>query len=298
MSTISAEPYAEKKFLDLDGVRIAYVEQGEGDPIVFQHGNPTSSFLWRNVMPHLEGLGRLIAVDLVGMGDSDKLAESGPGRYDFSEHAHYLEAAWRRLGVETDGRSVLVLHDWGSALGFDWARRHPAAVQAIAYMEAIVAPMRFASFQDRTRERFEALRSERGDQLVLEQNFFVEGMLPGGVIRELTEEEMSVYRKPFAAAGEDRRPTLSWPRQLPIDGDPARVVELAGQYGRWLQSSEIPKLFINAEPGMFLRGPQLEFCRTWANQTEVTVAGRHFVQEDSPHEIGEALAGFVRSLRM
>lgn len=295
MATISAAPFGEKKYLDVDGVCIAYVEEGDGDPIVFQHGNPTSSYLWRNVMPHLRGLGRLIAVDLVGMGDSDKLTDSGPERYSFAERRHYLDAAWQKLGVEDN--AVLVLHDWGSALGFDWARRHPDSVQGIAYMEAIVAPMRSAMLGDRASDRFQRLRSDEGEGMVLDQNFFVEGMLPAGIIRELQEEEMATYRALFAEPGESRRATLSWPRQLPIDGQPAEIVDLVTQYGSWLRDSDIPKLLVNAEPGMFLRGAQLNFCRTWANQTEATVPGRHFVQEDSPHEIGDAIAPFVRGLR-
>jgi haloalkane dehalogenase len=265
---------------------------------LFLHGNPTSSYLWRNVVPHLEGLGRCIAPDLIGMGSSDKLPDSGPGRYTFHEHRRYLDALLVGLGLTAAGRIVLVVHDWGSALGFDWARRHPHAVEGIAYMEAIVAPVTWDDWPDNARGIFSAFRSPKGEELILERNYFVEKILPLSVLSPLSEETMEAYRRPFARPGEDRRPTLTWPRQIPIEGEPAEVVAEVEAYGRWLAGEDSPpKLFVNAEPGSILVGKQREFCRSWPNQTEVTVPGLHFVQEDSADEIGAAVAEFGASLK-
>jgi haloalkane dehalogenase len=277
-----------KKTITVKGKTMSYVEMGEGDPIVFQHGNPTSSYLWRNVMPHLQDQGRCIAIDLIGMGDSDKLEDSGPDRYTLLEHREYLDGALEALGVKD--RVTFVIHDWGSALGFDWANRHRDAVIGIAYMEAIVRPVSWDQWPEAARGIFQSLRSPAGEEMILEKNVFVERVLTGSILRELSEEEMEVYRRPFKNPGEDRRPTLTWPRQIPIDGEPPEVVELVRSYADWLVQSELPKLFINADPGAILIGPQREFCRSWPNQKEVTVAGNHFLQEDSPHEIGQAIA--------
>lgn len=288
----SNEP--EKNFVEVRGKRMAYVEMGDGDPIVFQHGNPTSSYLWRNIMPQLSSRGRCIAVDLIGMGDSEKLDEPGAESYRYKEHRDFLFDAWEALGVSD--RVTLVIHDWGSALGFDWAFQHQNAVLGIAYMEALVMPVTWDAWPESARGVFQGFRSEAGEAMVLENNVFVERVLPGSVIRDLTDEEMAVYRRPFLNAGEDRRPTLSWPRQIPIEGEPADVADIVGRYGTWLKDSELPKLFVNADPGAILTGPQREFCRSWKNQTEVTVAGVHFLQEDSPLEIAEAILGWHSSL--
>ncbi len=285
----------EKQYIEVLGHQMAYHERGEGDPIVLLHGNPTSSYLWRNIVPHLENLGRCIVPDLIGMGDSDKLANPGPGSYRFVEHRKFLDALFEALDVREN--VTLVIHDWGSALGFDWANRHREAVRAIAYMEAIVAPIpSWDDWPQAARAAFEGFRSEKGEEMVLEQNLFIEGMLPGSIIRKLSDEEMSEYRRPFTEAGEDRRPTLTWPREIPLVGEPKDVVEIATQYGEWLSSSDVPKLLINAEPGAILRKSALEFCRAWPNQEEVTVPGIHFIQEDSPDEIGEAIAGWLGRL--
>jgi haloalkane dehalogenase len=293
--TIGTQPFATKKFIEIKGRRMAYIDEGDGDPIVFQHGNPTSSYLWRNVMPHCQGLGRLVACDLIGMGDSDKLSPSGPGRYSYVEQREFLHALWEELKL--GDKVILVLHDWGSALGFDWANRHRNRVQGIAYMESIVMPIEWDDFPEQVRDVFRAFRSPAGEELVLKSNVFVEQVLPGAIIRPLSEAEMAVYRKPFLAEGEDRRPTLSWPRQIPIGGEPADVVTIVAEYAAWLAQSDVPKLFVNAEPGALTRGRSRDFCRTWPNQTEVTVKGAHFIQEDSPDEIGAAVADFVRRLR-
>jgi haloalkane dehalogenase len=292
--SISAEERYPKKSVSVKGKRMAYVEVGEGAPIVFLHGNPTSSYLWRNVIPHLEDQGRCIAPDLIGMGDSEKLDDSGPDRYRFVEHREYLDGLLEAVGVTGD--VTFVIHDWGSALGFDWANRHRDAVRGIAYMEAIVQPVTWDQWPEAAREIFQTFRSPAGEEVVLEKNVFVENVLPGSVLRGLTDAEMAVYRRPFARPGEDRRPTLTWPRQIPIDGEPEDVVEIVRAYGEWLSGSDLPKLFVNADPGAILIGEQREFCRTWPNQKEVTVPGIHFVQEDSPDEIGRAVAEWRRSL--
>ena len=288
----SVEP--EKKTIEINGQQMAYVEAGSGDPIVFQHGNPTSSYLWRNVIPHLSDQGRCIAVDLIGMGDSDKLDDSGPESYRYVEHRDYLFAAWEALGIKD--RVTLVIHDWGSALGFDWACQHPDSVLGIAYMEAIVRPITWDNWPEAAKAVFQGFRSDAGEALVLEKNIFVERVLPGSVVRDLTDDEMTVYRRPYLNPGEDRRPTLTWPRQIPIEGEPADVHDIVAGYSQWLQENELPKLFVNAEPGAILGDEQREFCRRMKNQTEVTVPGNHFLQEDSPHEIGEAIAGWRRGL--
>lgn len=294
MTAISAAEHP-KQTITVNGKTMAYVEMGTGDPIVFLHGNPTSSYLWRNVMPHLTHLGRCIAPDLIGMGDSDKLDNPGPDSYRFVEHRSYLDALLDALGV-TDN-VVLVIHDWGSALGFDWANRHREAVQGIVYMEAIVKPLTWDEFPAAAADIFKGFRSPAGEEMVLTNNVFVEAVLPGSVLRDLTDAEMAVYRRPFATAGEDRRPTLTWPRQIPIAGEPEDVVEIVDAYGAWLRTADVPKLFVNAKPGAILTGTAREFCRAWPHQTEVTVPGNHFVQEDSPNAIGEAAAAFVAGLR-
>ncbi len=279
-----------RQTVNIAGRKMAYVEMGEGDPIVFLHGNPTSSYLWRNVMPHLKDQGRCIAPDLIGMGGSDKLEPSGPERYTFREHRRFLDAFLEMLGIHE--RVTLVLHDWGSALGFDWANRNRSAVEGIAYMEAIVRPLEWDEWNPAARRIFEGFRSEEGEAMILEKNLFIETVLPGSILRKLTPAEMEVYRRPFREPGEDRRPTLSWPRQIPLGGEPADVVDLVRSYAGWMSTNDLPKLFINADPGAILTGAQREFCRKWKNQTEVTVKGIHFIQEDSPHEIGEAIAAW------
>lgn len=283
----------DKQRVQVLGREMAYVDQGSGDPIVFLHGNPTSSFLWRSVMPALTSAGRCLAPDLIGMGDSDKLADPGPDSYRFVEHRRYLDSWFEAVGASE--RVTLVLHDWGSALGFDWAARHPDAVKGIAYMEAIVCPVTWADWPEAARGIFQGFRSAAGEQMILERNLFVEAVLPASIQRKLTEEEMAEYRRPFREPGEDRRPTLTWPREIPVEGEPADVVEIVESYGRWLAGSQLPKLFVNADPGTILTGRQREFCRSWPNQTEVTVPGIHFIQEDSGPEIGAAIAAWLPS---
>ena len=284
----------KKKYIKINGKNMAYVEVGSGDPIVFQHGNPTSSYLWRNIIPILKDHGRCIAVDLIGMGDSEKLNNSNSDSYRYIEHRDYLFKAWKALGINKN--VTLVIHDWGSALGFDWAYQHPDSILGIAYMEAIVRPLTWDEWPELARNIFKGFRSSSGEELILEKKMFIEGVLPNSIIRNLSEEEMAVYRKPFINPGEDRRPILSWPREIPIDGNPENVVEIVSRYAKWLENSDVPKLFINADPGSILVGKQREYCQTWKNQIEVTVKGRHFLQEDSPNEIGESIRKWHRSL--
>jgi len=287
-----AFPYQKQRRRVL-GREMAYVEVGDGDPIVLLHGNPTSSYLWRNVLPHLQPLGRCIAPDLIGMGDSDKLPDSGPGSYRFVEHRRYLDALLEVLDVRE--RVTFVVHDWGSALGFDWANRHREAVKGIAYMEAIVG-RQYWDHWDKfgMRPVLQALRSERGESMVLHDNFFVEKVLPGAILRKMSDEDMAEYRRPFAEPGEGRRPTLTWPRQIPIEGEPADVTAIVTAYADWLAKSNVPKLFLRAEPGGILaHGAVLDLARSFPTQTEVTISGLHFVQEDSPDEIGRAVASWM-----
>jgi haloalkane dehalogenase len=280
--------------MEVLGQTMAYVEVGMGDPIVFLHGNPTSSYLWRNIIPHLQGRGRCLAPDLIGMGDSAKLPDSGPGSYTFVEHRRYLDALLDVLGARE--RVTLVIHDWGSGLGFDWANRHRDAVRGIAYMEAVVGTPTWDEIGPAFRSLLRALRSGAGEAMVLEQNVFVEQM-PHSILRPLKDEEMAEYRRPFAEPGEGRRPTLTWPRQIPIDGEPADVAAIVRAYREWLATSQVPKLFIKAEPGMILAsGPPVDFCRTLPAQREVRVPGIHFIQEDAPNEIGRAIAEWMGKL--
>src|SRR5579864_9185577 len=291
----AAFPY-QKQRRRVQGREMAYVEVGAGDPIVLLHGNPTSSYLWRNVLPHLQPRGRCIAPDLIGMGDSDKLPDSGPGSYRFVEHRRYLDALFEALGVRE--RVTLVIHDWGSALGFHWANRHREAIKGIAFMAAIVRPQGWDHWDKiNMRPAMQALRSDAGEKMVLKDNFFIETILPGAILRTLSGEEMAQYRRPFAEPGEGRRPTLTWPRQIPIDGEPADVNAIVTAYAKWLATSDVPKLFIKVEPGALLgAGANLDTVRAWPAQTEVTVAGVHFVQEDSPDEIGRAIVSWMRTL--
>jgi haloalkane dehalogenase len=288
---MSEQPLTKQTVNVLDS-RMAYHARGEGAPILFLHGNPTSSYLWRDVVPELEGRGRLIAPDLIGMGDSGKLANAGPDTYRFVTHQKYL-AAFVDAVIGPNENILFVIHDWGSALGFDWGNRHRDRVRGIVYMEGIVRPV--ASWEEWSPSAtpiFQGFRSDKGESLILDRNMFVERVLPGSVLRKLTEAEMAEYRKPFLAR-EDRWPTLTWPRQIPIAGEPADVVQIAADYARWMAENDLPKLFVNADPGAILIGDIREFCRSWKNQREVTVKGSHFIQEDSGAEIGKAIAGWM-----
>jgi haloalkane dehalogenase len=279
--------------IDVLGTSIAYRESGSGRAVVFLHGNPTSSYLWRNVIPHIEGGARCLAPDLVGMGDSGPSLTQGPERYTFADHARHLDAWFDALGLNG---VVLVGHDWGGALGFDWASRNPDRVAGIAYMETIVCPVTWTDWPEAARAIFQAMRSPAGEEIVLEKNVFVERILPASILRKLEPEEMEAYQRPFAEPGERRRPTLTWPRQIPVEGEPREVAMRVEAYGRWLEASSVPKLFINAEPGSILVGRLREYARSWPNQRELTVRGSHFIQEDSPVEIGTAIAGFLAAL--
>jgi haloalkane dehalogenase len=290
---MTEQPLA-KKTVDVLDSRMAYHECGEGRPVLLLHGNPTSSYLWRDVIPELAGCGRLIAPDLIGMGDSAKLPNPGPDTYRFTTHRRYLDAFIDAV-IGADESVVLVVHDWGSALGFDWANRHRDRIRGIAYMEAIVRPI--ASWEQWSPQAvpiFQGFRSDKGEAMILERNMFVERVLPGSVLRKLSEAEMAEYRRPVLER-EHRWPTLTWPRQIPIEGSPPDVVKIAADYSQWMAKNGIPKLFVNAEPGAILTGASRDFCRSWNNQGEVTVAGSHFIQEDSGPEIGRAVADWMKA---
>ncbi len=280
----------DKRFATVTGKQMAYHDSGSGDPIVFLHGNPTSSYLWRNIVRELNGSYRCVAPDLIGMGDSEPTGDTGPEAYRFVDHRSFLDVLLDSLDL--GDRVTLVIHDWGSALGFDWANRHRERVAGIAYMEAIVRPLTWDEWPEAAAPIFQAFRSPAGEEMILAKNVFVERVLPGSIIRDLAAEEMAEYRRPFAEHGERRRPTLTWPREIPIDGEPADVAAIVQDYADWLSGSDLPKLFVNAEPGAILIGPQRDFCRSWPNQTEVTLPGNHFLQEDSPTEIAEAIAAW------
>jgi haloalkane dehalogenase len=290
---MTERPLAKKTVEVLDS-RMAYHERGEGAPVLLLHGNPTSSYLWRDVVAELAGSRRLIVPDLIGIGDSAKLPNPGPDTYRFTTHRKYL-AAFIDAVIGPSHAIVFVVHDWGSALGFDWANHHRDRVRGIAYMEAIVRPI--ASWEEWSPQAvpiFQGFRSDKGEAMILDRNMFVERVLPGSVLRKLGEAEMAEYRRPYLAR-EDRWPTLTWPRQIPIGGEPADVVQIAADYSQWMAGNEIPKLFVNAEPGAILIGASRDFCRSWKNQTEVTVPGSHFIQEDSGPAIGQAVAGWMRA---
>ena len=292
---MSGEMHYQKKLRTIKGKQIAYIDKGSGDPIVLLHGNPTSSYLWRNVIPELVGKGRVIAPDLIGQGDSEKLpASAGPERYSFEVAYSYLDGLLAEIGASSN--VTLVIHDWGSALGFYWAQQHPTAVRGIAYMEGIVCPLSWDDWPEAARGIFQGFRSEKGEDMILQRNMFIEKVLPSSVMRTLTDQEMAHYRAGFEET-DDRQVTLNWPRQIPLDGTPAHMVDLVSSYGQWLAgNTELPKLFVNAEPGSILTGKAREFCRSWPNQTEVTVAGSHFIQEDSPKEIGQAVADWLETI--
>ena len=287
---VSALERYPKSCIQVLGKRMAYVEVGKGSPIVFLHGNPTSSYLWRNVIPHLLAQGRCIAPDLIGMGDSEKLEDSGPGSYRFVEHRRYLDKMLEQLDVTED--VTFVVHDWGSALGFDWANRHRDAVKGIAYMEAIVCPLTWAQWPRVVTPVFQALRSPKGEEMILESNVFVDQILPSSIMRKLGETEKNVYARPFLAPGEDRRPTLTWPREIPIGSEPKDVVEIVRAYAGWLEKSVLPKLFVNAEPGAILRGDQRELCRSC--QTRKRSLSREFTSSRKTRRtrsVGQSLSG-------
>ena len=284
----------EKKFIDVNGKQMAYVDEGSGDTVLFLHGNPTSSYLWRNIAPHVEDTNRIVIPDLIGMGDSEKLDGEDNSGYKYHGQYEYLTGLMDKLDL---GDSIhLVIHDWGSAMGFQFARENPSRIKSITYMEAIVMPLTWDQWPDMATKIFGLFRSEAGEELVLEKNFFVERILLGDSLSGYSDEEKEEYIRPFINSGEDRRPTLTWPRQIPLDGEPKEVVDEVAKNADFHKNSEIPKLFINADPGTILTGDQREFVRSWKNQKEITVKGNHFVQEDSAEEIGSALNEFIKNL--
>jgi len=283
-----------KKYAEINNKKMAYIDEGNGDTFLFLHGNPTSSYLWRNIAPHVEDIGRVVIPDLIGMGDSEKLDGIDNEGYKYHGQYGYLTGLLENLDLGNDIH--LIIHDWGSAMGFQFARENPDRVKSITYMEAIVMPLTWEQWPDAATKIFQLFRSDAGEELVLEKNFFVERILLADSATGYTDEEKAEYIRPFLEEGEDRRPTLTWPRQIPLDGEPNAVVEEVRKNAEFHKDSEIPKLFINANPGSILVGEQREFARTWKNQTEITVSGNHFIQEDSSEEIGTALRDFVKAL--
>lgn len=295
MPAISALMPYEKKFIEVNGRRMAYVDEGVGDPIVFMHGNATSSYMWRNIMPHLQGFGRLIAIDNIGQGDSEKLPESGPGSYLIPEHQTYIDGAFAALGIEKN--VTLVMHDWGGTLGLSWAERHPDAIKGLAHCEIIVANhTSYDSYKDGHGARVQLAQGPDGESLVLEDNFFIENVFTGGVIREVDAETMAEIRRPYVESGEARRPTLAWVQQIPIGGKPEFVAELSERLSNWVGSVDCPKLFIEADPGQIIVDRDFDIINSWTNQTRIKVRGLHHPQEDSPHDIGNALADWYGAL--
>ena len=283
-----------KKYAEINNKKMAYIDEGNGDTFLFLHGNPTSSYLWRNIAPHVEDIGRVVIPDLIGMGDSEKLDGVDNEGYKYHGQYGYLTGLLDTLELGNDIH--LIIHDWGSAMGFQFARENPDRVKSITYMEAIVMPLTWEQWPDAATKIFQLFRSDAGEELVLEKNFFVERILLADSATGYTDEEKAEYIRPFLEEGEDRRPTLTWPRQIPLGGEPNAVVEEVRKNAEFHKDSEIPKLFINANPGSILVGEQREFARTWKNQTEITVSGNHFIQEDSSEEIGTALRDFVKAL--
>lgn len=291
MPILPIDPHPRRRVQVFD-TDMSYVDTGTGRPVIFLHGNPTSSYLWRNIIAEVKGAARCLAPDLVGMGRSGRAPS---GSYRFTDHAGYLDAWFD--AVVLDRKVILVGHDWGSALAFHWANRHRERVEGVVYMEAIVQSLTWEQWPSAASRIFQGFRSDSGESMILDNNLFVERVLPGSIIRQLSEQEMAVYRGPFLEPGESRRPTLTWPREIPLDGQPADVVEVVDEYSAWLSESDVPKLFINADPGAILTGDQRDFCRSWPNQTEVTVKGVHFIQEDSPEEIGQAITKWIGGLQ-
>ena len=292
MQEISSQFPFTSRFAEVNGSRMHYIDEGEGDPILFLHGNPTSSYLWRNIIPDVTSTARAIAPDLIGMGKSDKPAID----YRFLEHSTYVEGFIEALGLEN---ITLVIHDWGSALGFHYARRHEDNVKAIAFMEAILAPVpRWDDFPPNFQQLFKMFRTpEVGWDMIVNQNFFVEKILPGAVVRTLSEEEMNRYREPFLEV-DSRKPLWRWPNEIPIEGEPAEVVEVVSRYNLWLQETELPKLMFYGTPGALMTAPVVGWAsQAFKNLTAVDVGeGIHFVQEDAPQLIGQGLASWYGAL--
>lgn len=295
MTTINPLMPYEKKAIEVQGQTMAYVDEGTGDPVVFLHGNATSSYMWRNIMPYIEGSARLIAIDNIGQGDSGRLANSGPESYTLAEHQTFIDAILEALGV-TDN-VTFVMHDWGGPLGLTWAQRNPGAIKGLAHCETLVCDHPgYDDYPDAVGAMLKRLRGPEGEQLVLEENFFVEKIFTAGVIRDIDDETMAEIRRPYVEAGEARRATLTWPRQIPIAGEPKDVADLVEGIAAWMAENTLSKLFINVAPGQIIFERDLAIIRSWPNQTEVTVRGLHHPQEDSPDDIGVALRDWYASI--
>jgi haloalkane dehalogenase len=281
----------EKKRMEVNGKQMAYVDTGDGDPIVFFHGNITSSYMWRNVIPHVEGFARCIAIDNIGQGDSDKLEGS---MYRLADHQPFTNGLLAALGIEEN--FTIVTHDWGAQLGLTWASEQKDALKGIVMCQGVIGNFHWDHWPPDVRVLFKRFRSGEGEELVLQENFFVEKILPAMVVGEVTEEIHNEYRRPYHNPGEDRRPTLTWPREIPIEGEPADTLDIIERNNAWVAESPVPKLFINTEPGAVLVGEHRDMVRSWPNVSEVTVKGLHYCHEDSPDEMGRAIADWYQTL--
>ena len=285
----------QKKYIEIAGKKMAVIDEGSGEPIVFLHGNPTSSYLWRNIAPNFKETNRIIVPDLMGMGDSEKLDGIDNPSYNLMGHYDFLDQLLEKLEI---GNNIhFVIHDWGCALGMIYARLNSEKIKSITFMEGIAIPLTWEKWPEIARKIFSLFRSDAGEELVLEKNFFVERLLLTDPISPMSEEDKKEYLRPYIDAGESRRPTLTWPRNIPLDGkEPIETLEAVKANSEFHSSSSIPKLFINADPGLLLVGEQREEIRSWKNLEEVTVKGNHFIQEDSPEEITNHLKSFINKL--
>jgi haloalkane dehalogenase len=290
---IDSKLHYSKKSIMVKDRKMAFIEVGRGDPIVFIHGNANSAYMWRNILPYMEDLGRLIAIDNIGQGDSDKLPDSGPGSYTLAEHQVYINGIMEALDINKN--VTLVMHDWGGPLGLTWARSHSENIKGLVHCEIVVGNhSSYDDYPDGHGERLKRVRGPDGEKLVMTDNYFIEKIYMGGVIRNIDDETMAEIRRPYEGPRENRRPTLTWPRQIPIGGKPKDVADLVDDLSFWMAENDIPKLFIRAEPGQILFGRDLEIINSWANQKTVTVAGLHHPQEDSPDDIGIALRNWYK----
>jgi len=274
----------ESKFLEVLDSKIHYLDQGEGTPFLFLHGNPTSNYLWRNIIPHVVPLGRIVAPDLIGMGKSGKPDID----YTFADHYRYMDAFIKELELQN---VILVIHDWGSALGFNYAMQNPDNVKGIVFMEALYQPSSWKNFPSSAYLIFKLFRNPiMGKLMIMNRNFFVEKVLPKFTVRQLTKEEMDHYRQPYPDK-KSRKPLYVWPNQIPIDGKPRETYDVVTQYNKFLQESEIPKLLLWAKPGAIITEQAVEWIKSHFKNLEDNYIGKslHYVQEDQPDAIGKAI---------
>lgn len=290
-NSISAEFPFQSKFVEVHGSKMHYIDEGDGDPILFLHGNPTSSYLWRNIIPYLTPHGRCIAPDLIGMGKSDKPKLA----YRFFDHYKYVEGFVEALKLRN---ITLVIHDWGSALGFHYAMQHENNIKGMAFMEALITPLKWSGFNKDFKMGFKLMRTPAvGWFMISVLNVFNKRILPAATVRKLSAEELAMYQQPFRTIG-SRRPVRQWPREIPIDGKPAEVHEVIEQYHQKLQQSDLPKLLFYATPGGLINEEAVAYCKAHFKNLETVHIGPgiHYLQEDNPHKIGAELARWYQGL--